>query len=74
MQPSVATLNSVKRKDYINSTFKFSKIRVKLIIYKLILKVILVNASKTISKWNTLHALNYPNIVGFDNDNSSTSY
>jgi len=50
MQLSIATLNSVKRKDYINSTFKFNKIRVKLIKYKLIFKVVLINASKTISK------------------------
>lgn len=74
MQLSIATLNSVKRKDYINSTFKFNKIRVKLIKYKLIFKVVLINASKTISKQNILYAFNYLNIVRFDNNNSNTSY
>jgi hypothetical protein len=74
MQPSVATLDLVRRKDYIDGTFEFSGIRVKLVTYKLIPGVVLVNASKTMSEWNTLRALNYPNIVGFDDDNSGTGH
>jgi hypothetical protein len=50
MQPSIAILVSVRREDYINGTFEFGGIQVKLIIYKLIPRVVLVNASKTISE------------------------
>jgi len=72
MQPFVATLVSVGYKDYINDTFEFGGIRVKLVIYKSIPGIVLVNVSKTMSKWNILYILNYPNIIGFDDDNSGT--
>ena len=74
MQPFVAILGSVGREDHINGTFEFGGIRVKLVIYKLIPGVVLVNALKTISEWNMLCALNYLNIVGFDDDNSGTGH
>jgi hypothetical protein len=74
MQPSVATSGSFGREDHIDGTFEFGGIRVKLVTYKSIPGVVLVNASKTISEWNTLRALNYPNIVGFDDDNSGTGH
>jgi hypothetical protein len=74
MQPSITILVSVRHEDYINSTFEFSGIRVKLVIYKLIPRVVLVNALKTISEWNMLRTLNHPNIIGFNNNNSGTGH
>jgi hypothetical protein len=74
MQPSVATSVSVGHEDHIDGTFEFGGIRVKLVTYKSIPGVVLVNASKTMSEWNTLRTLNHPNIVGFDDDNSGTSH
>jgi hypothetical protein len=74
MQPSVATSVSVGHEDHIDGTFEFGGIRVKLVTYKSIPGVVLVNASKTMSEWNTLRTLNHPNIVGFDDDNSGTGH
>jgi hypothetical protein len=34
----------------------------------------LINAAKTISEWIKLHALNYPNIISFDNEDSGTGH
>ncbi|KAH6661605.1 hypothetical protein B0J14DRAFT_663275 [Halenospora varia] len=53
---------------------EFGGIRVKLVIYRTIPGVILINATKTISKWIKLHALNHPNIIGFDDKDSGTGH
>jgi hypothetical protein len=74
MQPPVAASGSVGQEDHIDGTFEFGGIRVKLVTYKSIPGVVLVNASKTMSEWNTLRALNHPNIIGFGDDNAGTSH
>jgi hypothetical protein len=56
--------------DQNNSTIEFGGIRVKLVTYKTIPRVILINAAKTMSEWMKLRALNHPNIIGFDDNDS----
>jgi hypothetical protein len=53
-----------------NGTIEFGGIRVKLVTYKTILGVILINAAKTISEWMKLRVLNHLNIIGFDDEDS----
>ncbi len=60
--------------NYINSSFEFGSIRVRLVIYKSIPGVIQINASKTISEWNILYILKYINIIGFNDNNPSISH
>jgi hypothetical protein len=72
-QPATAsdlTLNY----DHVNGSFEFGGIRVRLVTYKSIPGVIQINASKTISEWNTLRTLKHINIVGFDDSNPSISH
>ncbi|CZR68460.1 uncharacterized protein PAC_18359 [Phialocephala subalpina] len=60
--------------DHVDGSFEFGGIRVRLVIYKSIPGVIQINASKTISEWNTLRTLKHINIVGFDDSNPSISH
>ena len=60
--------------DHIDGSFEFGGIRVRLVTYKSIPGVIQINASKTISEWNTLRTLKHKNIVGFDDNNPSISH
>jgi hypothetical protein len=53
---------------------EFGSIRVKLVIYKTILGVILINATKTMSEWIKLRTLNYLNIIGFNDEDSRTGH
>ena len=39
-----------------------------------ILMIILINAAKTMSEWMKLRALNHPNIIGFDDEDSGTGH
>ena len=60
--------------DHVDGSFEFGGIRVRLVTYKSIPGVIQINASKTISEWNTLRTLEHKNIVGFDDNNPSISH
>jgi hypothetical protein len=60
--------------DQNNGTIEFGGIRVKLVTYRTIPGVILINAAKTMSKWMKLRALNHPNIIGFDDEDSGTGH
>jgi len=60
--------------DQNNGTIEFGGIRVKLVTYKTIPGVILINAAKTMSEWMKLRALNHPNIIGFDDEDSGTGH
>jgi hypothetical protein len=60
--------------DYIDNSFEFGGIRVRLVTYKSIPGLIQINASKTISEWNTLRTLKHINIIGFNNNNPSISH
>jgi len=50
IQPSIVISDLIRYKNHINNTFKFNKIQVKLITYKSILGIILINVLKTISE------------------------
>ncbi|PQE03477.1 hypothetical protein CJF30_00010854 [Rutstroemia sp. NJR-2017a BBW] len=57
-----------------NGTIEFGGIRVKLITYRTIPGVILINAAKTMSEWMKLRALNHLNIISFDDEDSGTGH
>jgi len=72
-QPTSAS-DSAFNYDHVDGSFEFGGIRVRLVTYKSIPGVIQINASKTISEWNTLRILKHINIVGFNDNNPSISH
>jgi hypothetical protein len=74
IEPSTAASDPALNYDHVDGSFEFGGIRVKLVTYKSIPGVIQINASKTMSEWNTLRILNHINIVGFDDNNPSISH
>ena len=56
-QPTTASEPALNY-DHVDGSFEFGGIRVRLVTYRSIPGVIQINASKTISEWNTLRTLN----------------
>ncbi|KAF4635290.1 hypothetical protein G7Y89_g2806 [Cudoniella acicularis] len=60
IEPLTSASDFALNYDHVDGSFEFGGIR--------------INASKTISEWNTLRTLNHISIAGFDDNNPSISH